>query len=246
MPIPTSVRARVARRRSRFSRLPSRWAGARRRGGVARRAGRGGSARRPGAGADVDAGDPDPDPTFTSAQMGGAPGALARVLCRRPRADVTNSFADDAAAAALGQTLFYDPSFSGPLLDTDNDGSPGTLGAAGQTGRVGMRRVPPPEERLLGHALGPAPNLARGGLGKAPRALAPRRWAGDARDVGRQARHPLRPDLRAARDRRRDEQLPPLCRRADLREIPGGVRGGVRPDAAARRHDAVPGAAAPR
>jgi cytochrome c peroxidase len=53
-----------------------------------------------------------------------------------PPADVTNRFADDVAAATLGQKLFYDPSFSGPLLDTDNDGGPGTLGTPGQTGRV--------------------------------------------------------------------------------------------------------------
>jgi cytochrome c peroxidase len=52
------------------------------------------------------------------------------------RADVTNRFADDSAAAAFGQKLFFDPSFSGPLLDSDNDGSPQTLGMAGQTGRV--------------------------------------------------------------------------------------------------------------
>jgi cytochrome c peroxidase len=50
--------------------------------------------------------------------------------------DPTNRFADDPAAAAFGQTLFYDPSFSGRLLSADNDGSPGTLGMAGQTGRV--------------------------------------------------------------------------------------------------------------
>jgi cytochrome c peroxidase len=53
-----------------------------------------------------------------------------------PPPDVTNSFADNDAAATLGQSLFYDPSFSGPLLDTDNDGTVGTLGMSGQTGRV--------------------------------------------------------------------------------------------------------------
>jgi cytochrome c peroxidase len=47
--------------------------------------------------------------------------------------DVTNQF---AAAAALGQKLFYDASFSGPLLDTDNNGSPPSLGTQGQTGKV--------------------------------------------------------------------------------------------------------------
>jgi cytochrome c peroxidase len=44
--------------------------------------------------------------------------------------DPTNRYADNAAAAALGQRLFFDPVFSGPLkLDTD-------LGTAGQAGRV--------------------------------------------------------------------------------------------------------------
>ncbi len=50
--------------------------------------------------------------------------------------DVTNALADSAAAAAFGQKLFYDPSFSGPLLDSDNDGSPASLGVVGQTGAV--------------------------------------------------------------------------------------------------------------
>jgi cytochrome c peroxidase len=53
-----------------------------------------------------------------------------------PPPDATNRFADDPAAAAFGQKLFYDASFSGPLLDTDNDGSAATLGTAGETGRV--------------------------------------------------------------------------------------------------------------
>ena len=57
-----------------------------------------------------------------------------------PPSDPTNRFADNPAAALLGQHLFFDPGFSGQLLDTDNDGSPQTLGLAGptsgQTGRV--------------------------------------------------------------------------------------------------------------
>jgi cytochrome c peroxidase len=51
-------------------------------------------------------------------------------------ADVTNAHADDSAAALFGQKLFYDKSFSGPLLDSDNDGSAASLGTVGQTGRV--------------------------------------------------------------------------------------------------------------
>jgi cytochrome c peroxidase len=57
-----------------------------------------------------------------------------------PPADVSNKFADDPRAAALGQALFYDPSFSGQLLDTDNAGPPEALGTAtptsGDTGKV--------------------------------------------------------------------------------------------------------------
>ncbi len=77
----------------------------------------------------------DPDPTFSSAELA-ALRALAPDPLPGPPPDVTNSLADDRAAATLGQRLFYDPSFSGPLLDTDNDGSSQSLGLPGQTGRV--------------------------------------------------------------------------------------------------------------
>src|SRR5262245_8763464 len=45
-----------------------------------------------------------------------------------PLADPSNAFADDARAAALGQRLFFDPGYSGALLDGDNDGSEHALG----------------------------------------------------------------------------------------------------------------------
>jgi cytochrome c peroxidase len=77
----------------------------------------------------------DPDPTFSSAELA-ALRALSPTPLPGPPPDATNRFSDDPTAAALGQRLFYDSSFSGPLLDTDNDGSPETLGVAGQTGRV--------------------------------------------------------------------------------------------------------------
>jgi cytochrome c peroxidase len=77
----------------------------------------------------------DPDPVITAAERT-ALEALSPVTLPPPPPDVTNMVADDAAAAALGQGLFFDPSFSGPLLDTDNDGSPESLGMAGQSGRV--------------------------------------------------------------------------------------------------------------
>jgi cytochrome c peroxidase len=53
-----------------------------------------------------------------------------------PPPDVSNRFADDAAAAALGEKLFFDPGFSGKMLDLDNDGSSRTLGVRGQSGKV--------------------------------------------------------------------------------------------------------------
>jgi cytochrome c peroxidase len=77
----------------------------------------------------------DPEPVFTDAGWT-ALQALAPVTLPPPPPDVTNEYADNASAAAFGQKLFFDPSFSGPLLDTDNNGGPGTLGSAGQTGKV--------------------------------------------------------------------------------------------------------------
>ncbi len=53
-----------------------------------------------------------------------------------PPPDITNAHADDPKAAAFGQQLFFDPGFSGPLLEDANDGGPGTLGTKGQTGTV--------------------------------------------------------------------------------------------------------------
>jgi cytochrome c peroxidase len=88
-----------------------------------------------GAGDDASATDEDPDPAFTAAAWS-ALQVLAPATLPSPPPDVTNSHADDAAAAALGQQFFFDPSFSGPLLDADNDGSSSSLGIPGQTGRV--------------------------------------------------------------------------------------------------------------
>jgi cytochrome c peroxidase len=49
---------------------------------------------------------------------------------------VSNRFADDPAAAAFGQRLFFTPLFAGRLLDGDNDGTPAALGAKGEVGKV--------------------------------------------------------------------------------------------------------------
>jgi cytochrome c peroxidase len=50
-------------------------------------------------------------------------------------ADPTNAFADNAAAATLGQRLYYDKSYSGALA-VGTDGGNGGLGAVGQRGQV--------------------------------------------------------------------------------------------------------------
>jgi cytochrome c peroxidase len=77
----------------------------------------------------------DPDPRLTSLERA-ALLALSPNPLPLPPFDPTNRFADNPAAAALGQRLFYDSSFSGPLLDSDNDGSPQSLGRVEQSGRV--------------------------------------------------------------------------------------------------------------
>jgi cytochrome c peroxidase len=53
-----------------------------------------------------------------------------------PPPDVSNRWADDPAAARLGQRIFFDPGFAGPLLDPDNMGDSSTLGVMGETGKV--------------------------------------------------------------------------------------------------------------
>lgn len=50
-------------------------------------------------------------------------------------ADPTNAFADDPAAATLGQRLYFDPSYSGALA-VGTDGGNGALGAVGERGKV--------------------------------------------------------------------------------------------------------------
>jgi cytochrome c peroxidase len=55
-----------------------------------------------------------------------------------PPADPTNRYADDPRAATLGQRLFFDVSYSGPLALGD-DGTNGGLGTMGQAGRISCR-----------------------------------------------------------------------------------------------------------
>lgn len=53
-----------------------------------------------------------------------------------PPIDPSNRFVEDAAAQRFGQQLFFEPAFSGRLLEGDNDGSHATLGKQGEAGRV--------------------------------------------------------------------------------------------------------------
>jgi cytochrome c peroxidase len=62
--------------------------------------------------------------------------ALSPAELPPPPKDVTNRFADDPRAAALGKKFFFDTRFSGPLLDVSNNGDPGTLGVQGEPGKV--------------------------------------------------------------------------------------------------------------
>jgi cytochrome c peroxidase len=94
-----------------------------------------------GGGASTDAGGTggaspvdDPDPVLTPADHA-ALGAL-RYDDGAPPVDSSNRVSDLPAARAFGQRLFFDPSFSGRLLEGDNDGGAASLGKQGEAGRV--------------------------------------------------------------------------------------------------------------
>ncbi|HUS32596.1 MAG TPA: cytochrome c peroxidase [Kofleriaceae bacterium] len=78
---------------------------------------------------DVDAADPL---ALTTEEL-----AAAHTLSPLPAvpADTTNAYADNAAAARLGQMLFFDKSYAGPLVVGDT-GTNGGLGKPGEAGKV--------------------------------------------------------------------------------------------------------------
>jgi cytochrome c peroxidase len=82
-----------------------------------------------------DAASPDLPPEL-SAEERQLLAALAPPQLPGPAADVSNAFADNRLAAALGEKLFEEARFSGKLLDLDDDGGPNTLGPRGESGRV--------------------------------------------------------------------------------------------------------------
>ncbi len=87
--------------------------------------------------------------------------------------DRSNRFADDPAAARLGQELFFDPSFAGPLVDGDNDGKSAALGRVGDTGRVACAGCHVPSSGFVDtRSLGKSISLGAGwGVRRAPSLL---------------------------------------------------------------------------
>jgi cytochrome c peroxidase len=76
----------------------------------------------------------DPEPVFAPGERD----ALSALHYDEgpPPSDPSNRFAEDPGARAFGQRLFFEPGFSGRLLEGDNDGSSATLGMQGDSGRV--------------------------------------------------------------------------------------------------------------
>lgn len=118
-------------------------------------------------------GGPDAAPVVLSADELAALASLSPTPLPAPLPDITNSFADDPAAAALGQKLFSDPAFSGRLLDGDDDGSSTTLGVKGDTGKVACSGCHVPMAGFLDNrTLGNQISLAAGwGRRRAPSLL---------------------------------------------------------------------------
>jgi cytochrome c peroxidase len=111
-------------------------------------------------------------PRFTRAELD-ALGTLAPTTLPSPPEDVSNRFADDPAARAFGQKLFFDADFSGKLLDGDNDGTVNALGNVGDTGKVSCAGCHVPDAGFLDdRTLGKQISLGAGwGLRRAPSLL---------------------------------------------------------------------------
>jgi cytochrome c peroxidase len=114
----------------------------------------------------------NPDPSFTADELA-ALASLSPAALPMPPHDASNKFADDPGAAKLGQKLFFEPGFSGKLLDGDDDGSPSTLGVRGDTGKVACAGCHIPAAGFLDNrTLGNQISLAAGwGRRRAPSLL---------------------------------------------------------------------------
>jgi cytochrome c peroxidase len=115
--------------------------------GAAPAGGAGGGGAGGGGGGGGGIGLDDPDPAFTVEER-----AALRALRyddRPPPPDASNRMADDPAARRFGQRLFFDPGFSGPLIEGDNDGRGGTLGLRGEAGKVSCAGCHLPESGFV-------------------------------------------------------------------------------------------------
>jgi cytochrome c peroxidase len=107
-------------------------------------AGAGGSPGMNDGGSGGEAVDDDPDPDLREVELEQLR-SLSPEALPAPPADASNAWADDPAAAKLGQALFFDARFSGVLLDGDNDGTVNALGMKGESGKVSCAGCHVPE-----------------------------------------------------------------------------------------------------
>ena len=87
----------------------------------------------------------DEVPTFTPDQWAQLE-AMAPDPLPPPPPDPSNAWADDDAAAVLGQAFFFTPRFSGRLLDGDQNGLGTSLGNKGDVGKVSCASCHVPED----------------------------------------------------------------------------------------------------
>jgi cytochrome c peroxidase len=114
----------------------------------------------------------DGAPSFTQAELD-LLSTLAPTTLPAPPPDASNRFADDPAAQAFGQRLFFEAGFSGKLLDGDNDGTKNALGNLGDTGKVSCAGCHVPDAGFLDdRTLGKQISLGAGwGLRRSPSLL---------------------------------------------------------------------------
>jgi cytochrome c peroxidase len=116
----------------------------------------------PGGGSGPAGGEDPGPPTFDDEELA-IIAALAPPTLPAPPPDISNAWADDPDAAVFGQAIFFDPLFSGRLIDGDNDGSEHALGHEGETGKVACAGCHLPEAGFLDdRSLGGQISLAAG------------------------------------------------------------------------------------
>jgi cytochrome c peroxidase len=109
-----------------------------------------------------------PAPTSTgqtSDPLAAAHAALKTMSLPRdaaPPMDRTNRFADDPRALSLGKKFFFETRFSGPLLDSANNGTTGTLGRVGETGKVACASCHSPQNASFSDTRSPRGQLSLG------------------------------------------------------------------------------------